>query len=251
MDSVFLHESSDNIGKLHFTAVQASTAFATTFPHIFGDDPIKVRQIPSLIPCAIDQDPYFRITRDVAARLKYQKPALIHAKFFPALGGSGSKMSASIDTSAIFMNDTPNAMFVLTYLGESRNRVLIYDYSKKKINKYAFSGGQTTTEEQRLYGGNPDVDVSFQYLTFFLEDDEELENIRQSYVSGALLTGELKARCIKELQDFVTGFQERKRAVTDEICAEFMRPRPLTWGHGHKDGGIESVVEKIKTAAVS
>jgi len=115
MNGVFLHEKSDNIGKLHFTAIQASTAFSTTFPHIFGDDPTKVRQIPSLIPCAIDQDPYFRITRDVAARLKYQKPALIHAKFFPALGGPGSKMSASIDASAIFMNDTPNAMFVLTH----------------------------------------------------------------------------------------------------------------------------------------
>src|SRR5437588_6396722 len=138
MNNVFLPGESDNIGKLHFTAVQASTAFSTTFPHIFGDDPNKVRQIPSLIPCAIDQDPYFRLTRDVAGRLKYQKPALIHAKFFPALGGPGSKMSASIDTSAIFMNDTPNAMFVLTFLCESRNRVLIYDYRKKKINKYAF-----------------------------------------------------------------------------------------------------------------
>ncbi|RPA94331.1 tryptophanyl-tRNA synthetase [Choiromyces venosus 120613-1] len=230
--ATFGFNDSDNIGKLHFTAVQASTAFSTTFPHIFGDDPIKVRQIPSLIPCAIDQDPYFRLTRDVAARLKYQKPALIHAKFFPALGGPGSKMSASIDTSAIFMNDTPNAI-------------------KKKINKYAFSGGQTTTEEQRLYGGNPDVDVSFQYLTFFLEDDEELESIRQSYIKGTLLTGELKARCIKELQDFIAGFQERKKDVTDEICAEFMRPRPLTWGHGQpKDGAVESVVEKVGSATL-
>lgn len=34
-------------------------------------------------------------------------------------------------------------------------------------------------EEHRKYGGNPDVDVSFMYLTFFLEDDERLEKIRQ------------------------------------------------------------------------
>lgn len=34
-------------------------------------------------------------------------------------------------------------------------------------------------EEHRKYGGNPDVDVSFMYLTFFLEDDEQLEKIRQ------------------------------------------------------------------------
>lgn len=48
---------------------------------------------------------------------------------------------------------------------------------KDKINKYAFSGGGATMEEHRLNGGNPDVDVSYQYLTFFLEDDEELAKI--------------------------------------------------------------------------
>jgi tryptophanyl-tRNA synthetase len=101
---------SDSIGKYHFVSVQTSTAFATTFPHIFGTDAKKVAKIPSLIPCAIDQDPYFRVAREVASKLGYQKPALIHAKFFPALQGPGSKMSASIDSSAIFMNDTPKQM---------------------------------------------------------------------------------------------------------------------------------------------
>lgn len=205
-----------------------------------------------MIPCAIDQDPYFRITRDVAGRLKYQKPALIHAQFFPALGGPGSKMSASIDTSAIFMNDTPNAMYVHTLSlpppslnPENSSGADMEPNSKKKINKYAFSGGQPTTEEQRLYGGDPEVDVSYQYLTFFLEDDAELEAIHRSYRNGGLLTGELKARCIKELQDFVVGFQERKKAVTDEIAAEFMRPRALTWGHGRPKGeaGTAAVAE--------
>lgn len=47
------------------------------------------------------------------------------------------------------------------------------------MNKHAFSGGKDTVEEHRKYGGNPDVDVSFMYLTFFLEDDEQLEKIRQ------------------------------------------------------------------------
>ena len=36
---------------------------------------------------AIDQDPYFRVTRDVAPRLGWKKPALVHSKFFPALQG--------------------------------------------------------------------------------------------------------------------------------------------------------------------
>jgi len=50
---------------------------------------------------------------------------------------------------------------------------------KNKINKYAFSGGGATVEEHRQHGGNCDVDISYQYLTFFLEDDEKLEKIRQ------------------------------------------------------------------------
>ncbi len=48
-----------------------------------------------------------------------------------------------------------------------------------QINKYAFSGGRDTTEEHREKGGNCDVDISYQYLTFFLENDERLAEIRR------------------------------------------------------------------------
>lgn len=34
-------------------------------------------------------------------------------------------------------------------------------------------------EEHRQFGGNCEVDVSFMYLTFFLEDDDRLEQIRK------------------------------------------------------------------------
>jgi tryptophanyl-tRNA synthetase len=47
------------------------------------------------------------MTRDAAPRLGFLKPALIHSKFFPALQGAGSKMSASDATSSIFVTDTP------------------------------------------------------------------------------------------------------------------------------------------------
>lgn len=123
--------------------------------------------------------------------------------------------------------------------------------SKKKINKYAFSGGQETAELQRQLGGNPDVDVSFQYLSFFLEDDAELEDIRQRYIKGELLTGELKAMCIKQLQDFVGAFQERRKAVTDEVCDEFMRVRPLEWGyHGNEGAGVKEVTKGVEQVKV-
>ena len=46
---------------------------------------------------AIDQDPYFRLVRENARRMRYPspKPALIHSKFLTALQGAGGKMSAS------------------------------------------------------------------------------------------------------------------------------------------------------------
>lgn len=46
------------------------------------------------------------MTRDVAPRVGLHKPALIHSVFFPALQGAQSKMSASDETSAIFLTDT-------------------------------------------------------------------------------------------------------------------------------------------------
>ncbi|RHZ63944.1 hypothetical protein CDV55_104113 [Aspergillus turcosus] len=206
----FGFNDSNNVGEFHFCATQSATAFATSFPHIFGTDRKKVSSIPCLIPCAIDQDPYFRQCREHAEKMKYKKPSLIHAIFLPALQGPGSKMSASVDTSAIYMNDAPNRI-------------------KNKINKYAFSGGQDTAELQRQLGANTKDDVPFQYLTFFLEDDEELERIRVAYEKGEMLTGEVKQKCIAELQAYVQAFQERRAKVTDEVVAEFMRPRPLEW----------------------
>jgi tryptophanyl-tRNA synthetase len=198
------------INEFHFCATQSATAFATSFPHIFGTDKKKVSSIPCLIPCAIDQDPYFRQCREHAEKMKYKKPSLIHSIFLPALQGPGSKMSASIDSSAIFMNDTPKQI-------------------KTKINKYAFSGGKETAEEHRELGGDTKADVPFQYLTFFLEDDEELERIRAAYEKGEMLTGEMKQRCIAELQEYVKGFQERHAKVTPEIVAQYMSQRPLEW----------------------
>lgn len=166
------------------------------------------------------------MTRDVADRLHYAKPALLHTRFLDALQGPGSKMSASIDTSAIFMNDDASKI-------------------KNKINKYAFSGGQVSLEEQRQLGGRTEKDVSFQYLTFFLEDDEELEKIRVAYEKGEMLTGELKAKCIAELQAYVGAFQERRALVTDDVVKEFMALRKLEW----KGNPNAIVVEKPQQAA--
>lgn len=204
---IFGFGDSDVIGKISFPSVQATPALSTSFPLIFNG-----AKLPCLIPCAIDQDPYFRMTRDVAPRIGFQKPALLHSSFFPALQGAKTKMSASDPNSTIFLTDTPKQL-------------------KNKINKHAFSGGQMSVEEHRRLGGNCDVDISFQYLTFFMEDDERLEQIRKDYTSGELLTGELKKILIETLTPVITEHQQRRAKITDEMLKTYMTPRKLNYNY--------------------
>ena len=104
--------------------------------------------------------------------MKLAKPSLIHSRFLDGLSGPGTKMSASIDTSAIFLTDSPKQI-------------------ENKIKKHAFSGGQETVELHRELGGDPEVDVAYQLLTFLMDDDEELARICTSYRKGEMLTGEV------------------------------------------------------------
>merc|ERR1719370_967004 len=182
---IFGFDDSSPIGKISFPAIQAAPSFSSSFPFIFGDK----KTVPCLIPCAIDQDPYFRMTRDVAPRLGYLKPALLPSSFY--------------------LTDTPKQI-------------------KTKINKYAFSGGKDTIEEHREKGGDTEVDISYQYLSFFLDDDEKLARLGSEYRSGALLSGELKAELISVLTPMVIEHQARRKEVTEEIVTTFMTPRKLS-----------------------
>ena len=118
-------------------------------------------------------------------------------------------MSASDPDSTIYLSDTDNQI-------------------KKKIGK-AFSGGQDTRELHEKLGGRTAVDVPFQYLTFFLDDDELLEEIKQAYEKGVMQSGEMKATATKELQAYVAAFRKRRTTVTPQVRAEFMRPRQLVF----------------------
>ncbi|EIW71280.1 hypothetical protein TREMEDRAFT_67668 [Tremella mesenterica DSM 1558] len=199
--NVFGFSDADNVGMYHFAAIQATPAFSNSFPQIFGERD----DIPCLIPCAIDQDPYFLLTRDAADRLGYKKPALLHSKFLPALQGANTKMSASQENSAIFMTDDAKKI-------------------QKKIRSHAFSGGRATQEEHRRLGGDPDVDVAYQYISFFEEDDERMNQLAKDYRAGTLSSGEMKDHCIATIQKIVGDFQMARAAVTDEIVEYFQDP---------------------------
>lgn len=171
-----------------------------------------------MIPCAIDQDPYFRMTRDVAARLNEYKPALMHSKFIPALVGLNTKMSASSTNTCIYVTDTPNMI---------KNKVRFDGLSDYQINRYAMSGGGETVEEQRKYGADLSKDVPYQYLEYFLDDDDELMRIRDDYSAGRMLTGEVKQILIREVQKLIAEFQERRNKLTEEDVDEFFSIRML------------------------
>ena len=83
--------------------------------------------------------------------------------------------------------------------------------AKNKIMKYAFSGGQETVEKHRKLGGNPDIDIAYQYLTFLEPDDKKLEKIYKDYKSGKLLTGELKQICVDTINKFLTDHQKKRK----------------------------------------
>ena len=129
------------------------------------------------------------------------QPASTYHQF--AVGMTGGKMSSSQPETTMFLNDSMKDI-------------------EKKI-KSSFSGGQATVEEHRAKGGNPDVDVAFQYLRYFFEEnDNELERIRNEYVSGDLLTGEIKAICVEK----ASMWMERHHELKDQnqhLVKEFLK----------------------------
>jgi tryptophanyl-tRNA synthetase len=194
--AVFGFQNDSNVGQIWFTSMQAVPAF---LPSV-----LKGKNIPCLIPHAIDQDAHFRVARDILPKLGYYKPAAIHCRFLPGLEESKGKMSSSGDSVTIYTTDTPEQVH-------------------SKIMKYAFSGGQATVAEHRKKGGNPDIDASYQWLTFFEEDDVKLQRIYYDYKSGKMLTGELKQILIEKLNKFLAHHQKEREKAKDKVDKFILR----------------------------
>jgi tryptophanyl-tRNA synthetase len=196
--AVFGFDSSTNIGMVFFTSMQSAPAF---LPSI-----IAGRNVPVLIPCAIDQDPHFRITRDVAPKMGYYKPALIHSRFFPSLLGL-DKMSASIPETSIFTTDSPEEV-------------------RMKIAN-AFTGGRTTVQEQRDLGGVPDICAVYQYSFYLFEqDDKRALELREECLRGARACGECKNELADKVVRFLRDHQVAREQAQDRIEDFIIRDCP-------------------------
>ncbi|MFB6152220.1 MAG: tryptophan--tRNA ligase [Haloarculaceae archaeon] len=203
----------ENVGLSFYPAMQAT--------HLLLPQLVHGRH-PTLVPIAVDQDPHVRVCRDVAAKERFavDKPGALLGKFLPSLDGPG-KMSSSSDAPAIELTDDPDAV-------------------REKVSRYAYSGGRADVEAHREHGGDPDVDVAYQYLySFFEPDDDAVERLAREYRAGELLSGELKELAADAISEFLADHQRRRSALGDlpeELAPyrltdderERLRPEPLS-----------------------
>ena len=190
--SVFGFTNSTNVGMIGFPPLQAVPCFLPTI--------IEGKPTPVLIPAAIDQDPYWRLTRDIAEKIGFYKPAQIHSKFLPSLQTTG-KMSSSNPETALFTTDEPKII-------------------EEKVSN-AFTGGQPTTALQKKLGGNPEICSVFSYLKFLFDTSRESTQRELKCRSGNLLCGECKHDLSDHSTTFISMFQERRQKAKD-LVPEYM-----------------------------
>lgn len=199
---IYGFEDSNNLGQLSWPPVQEAPALCGAFPHLFGDR----KDVMCLVPCAVDQSPYFRELRHSAESLGFPKPALICAKFLVSLAGPKEKASSTGEIPPIFVSDN--------------NEVI-----REKIVKYAFSGGGNTLKEHKEKGGNLSVDVPYIYLYHFLEDEKELARIAEEYSSGRMSSKEIKELMIAEVMKLIERHRMSRASITDEVYRKFFSMR--------------------------
>lgn len=199
-------QDTDNIGKLAFPAAQAAPGFSGAFRRVLQNAGKPMR---CLIPCAIDQDPFFVLTRAAAPRLRLRPPALLHTKFLPALKGLEHKMSSSAEENGVItLHDT--------------------DKQVRKKMRRAFSGGRATLEEMRERGADLDVDVAYQYLRFFCPDEAFFADATDRYGRGLMNSGEVKdaaADCL--IRHVLHDWRARRAAVTDADVVHYCSIRNI------------------------
>ena len=186
LKAIYGFENSTNIAHVQAPLMQVADILLPQIEEFGG--PKKV-----VVPVGIDQDPHIRLTRDIAHRLHEEEgfiqPASTYHRFLTGL--TGDKMSSSKPATAIYLND------------DTKSAV-------KKV-KSAKTGGRETLKEQEELGGEVDKCVIYEMLLYhFIDDDEELAQIRQDCLNGTLRCGDCKMKTAELMEEFMDDLHEKQ-----------------------------------------
>ncbi len=189
MKAIFGFDNETNPGAIFYGVTQSSHILFPQLEEHGGPRPV-------VVPIGVDQDPYMRLVRDIAQKVGMVKPSSTYHKFLPGL--LGGKMSSSKPETCILLTDAP-------------------DVARRKIMR-AFSGGGATLQEHREKGGNPDVDVAYQYLFYiFEESDKKIGEIREQFKNGSMTSGEIKDYLAKKVERFLKSYQKRRVKAVKQV----------------------------------
>ncbi|MEM0139456.1 MAG: tryptophan--tRNA ligase [Ferroplasma sp.] len=105
-------------------------------------------------------------------------------------GLKGGKMSSSIPDSLIGLNDSEQ---------DAKNKI-----------KHAVTGGKQTIEEQKKYGGNPDICPVFELYNYHNSDDKYVSRVYNECRGGVRMCGNCKAEAGENIALFLRNLREKK-----------------------------------------
>ena len=117
-------------------------------------------------------------------------------------------MSSSDRTTGIYLDDDPKTV-------------------RRKLMKYAFSGGRDTAEEQRKYGANPDIDFAFNVYRMLEPDIGKTSRVYEDYRSGKMLSGEMKGLAADMINEFLARIQSQREIVEKDYDSYMFDPSKL------------------------
>jgi tryptophanyl-tRNA synthetase len=193
-----------SVGMLSWPIYQSVPSFSNSFQFIFGN-----QEAMCLVPMAVDQSVYFRLCRDYADYAKLLKPAEFHSEFLVGLGGIDSKMSTTEGIPPIFLTDTEEQV-------------------RTKIQR-CFSGGRETKALHLELGADLMIDVPYQWLLIFMEDDHQLEEIAHRYgppKNGMvrMMTSEVKKIMLEVVMTYLRNHQQKRDAITEDVLDHYFNP---------------------------
>ena len=193
LHAIYGFDNSTNIAHVQAPLMQVADILLPQIEEFGG--PKKV-----VVPVGVDQDPHIRLTRDIAHRLNEElgfiQPASTYHRFLTGL--TGDKMSSSKPNTAIYLNEEP-------------------EVAAKKV-KTAKTGGRESLKEQEELGGEVDKCVIYEMLVYHLiDDDGELEKIREECLAGNLRCGDCKAKTAELMQEYFEDLKD-KQVEASEIA---------------------------------